>query len=223
MPQYKRFEDLPVWNAAIRLAADVFRLTSDPVFKFRGDLVNQIRRAVLSISNNIAEGFERGTTSDRINFLYIARGSAGETRSMLRFALLLDGLPAKQPEIDAIAAQCETVSRQLHGWIDALKNTEIQGERYLDDNVRKGYENREREDAFYEAVRTRTLPEFLAKRRAEEASVQTSAATAGIPNCPVCGAQMRKTHDRNGKPFWGCPDFPRCRGSRPFAPPSPSP
>ena len=220
MAQYKRFEDLPVWNAAIRLAADVFRLTSDPVFKYRGDLVNQIRRAALSISNNIAEGFERGTTSDRINFLYIARGSAGETRSMLRFAVLLDGLSAKEPDIAAIVSQCEAVSRQLHGWIDTLKNTEIQGERFLDDEARKGYENRGREEACIEAVRTRTLPEYLAKRRVQEANARETAAAAGVPNCPICGTPMKKTHDRNGAPFWGCPDFPRCHGSRPYTPPN---
>ena len=61
MASYRQFEDLPVWQAAIDLAATVFDLTSHPAFKFRGDLVNQIRRAALSVSNNIAEGFERGT------------------------------------------------------------------------------------------------------------------------------------------------------------------
>ena len=80
MASYKRFEEIPVWQRAIDLAAQVFDLTARPAFKFRGDLVNQIRRAALSVSNNIAEGFERGTTADLVKFLYIARGSCGETR-----------------------------------------------------------------------------------------------------------------------------------------------
>jgi len=92
MASYKRFEELPAWQKAIELATKVFELTSHAAFKFRGDLVNQIRRAALSVSNNIAEGYERGTTADLIHFLYIARGSCGETRSMTRFAVQLGGM-----------------------------------------------------------------------------------------------------------------------------------
>jgi four helix bundle protein len=47
-------------------------------------LRDQLERAALSVSNNIAEGFERGTTNELLAFLYIARGSAGEVRSMMR-------------------------------------------------------------------------------------------------------------------------------------------
>ena len=73
MATYRQFEEIPVWQSAIELAAHVFDLTARPAFKYRGDLVNQIRRAALSVSNNIAEGYERGTTNDLIHFLYIAR------------------------------------------------------------------------------------------------------------------------------------------------------
>jgi four helix bundle protein len=80
---YERFEDLPVWKEAAALAAVMFRWSSKPVFRGKGDLSNQIQRAALSISNNIAEGFERGTTRELLAFIYYARGSAGEVRSML--------------------------------------------------------------------------------------------------------------------------------------------
>jgi four helix bundle protein len=60
--KYSRFEDLTVWQAAITLAAHVFRLTADKRFQAPGDLRSQLQRATLSISNNIVEGFERGTT-----------------------------------------------------------------------------------------------------------------------------------------------------------------
>ena len=88
---YERFEDLPVWNAAIEFAGRIYGLTEGPVFKGRFSLRDRIERATVSISNNIAEGFERGTTQELLTFLYIARGSAGEVRSM---QCLLDTLPA---------------------------------------------------------------------------------------------------------------------------------
>jgi four helix bundle protein len=74
---------LPVWRDAIELAVQVYALTSSSSFKGQASLRNQIERATVSISNNIAEGFERGTTQELLTFLYIARGSAGEVRSML--------------------------------------------------------------------------------------------------------------------------------------------
>lgn len=81
--KYDRFEDLPVWQAAADAAAKMLHWTTLAWFRGKGDLANQLQRATLSISNNIAEGFERGTTNELLQFLYIARGSAGEVRSML--------------------------------------------------------------------------------------------------------------------------------------------
>jgi len=81
--KYERFEDLPVGNAAVEMAVRVYAITKDRAFAGPGDLSSQIRRAALSVSNNIAEGFERGTTAELLNFLYIARGSAGEMRSSI--------------------------------------------------------------------------------------------------------------------------------------------
>src|SRR6185436_15210226 len=89
--RYKRFEDLPVWNAAIDLAVSVFALTSQPQFKSQHSLRDQLERAAVSVSNNIAEGFERGTNNELLMFLYFARGSAGEVRSM---CYLIDNLPS---------------------------------------------------------------------------------------------------------------------------------
>ena len=80
--KYERFEDLPVWQAGMTLAESIFKLTTDRSFNHQGDLRSQLQRAALSVSNNVAEGFERGTTQELLTFLYIARGSAGEVRSM---------------------------------------------------------------------------------------------------------------------------------------------
>ena len=88
---YDRFEQLPVWQAAIELGERIYAVTDKPAFRRRYSLRDQIERATVSISNNIAEGFERGTTQELLSFLYIARGSAGEVRSML---CLIDRFPA---------------------------------------------------------------------------------------------------------------------------------
>src|SRR5579884_658821 len=87
--KYERFEQLPVWQAAIDLGRRVYVLTQKREFRGQRSLRDQIERAAVSVSNNIAEGFERGTTQELLTFLYIARGSAGEVRSML---YLLEGI-----------------------------------------------------------------------------------------------------------------------------------
>lgn len=89
---YERFEDLPVWQLAADVGADMLIWSQRAELRRLGDLPDQIQRATLSISNNIAEGFERGTTNELICFLYYARGSAGEVRSML---CLLERMIAK--------------------------------------------------------------------------------------------------------------------------------
>ncbi|MGD9857982.1 MAG: four helix bundle protein [Planctomycetaceae bacterium] len=83
--KYSRFEDLPVWQPAIDLKLDLDELCEHALVRQRRNWIDQLDRASLSISNNIAEGFERGTTNELLMFLYIARGSAGEVRSMLRY------------------------------------------------------------------------------------------------------------------------------------------
>ena len=80
--KYKNFEDIPVWKDGIKLTTEVFRITRDRCFRYQGDLANQLQRASLSVPNNIAEGFERGTTQELITFLYYSKGSVGEVRSM---------------------------------------------------------------------------------------------------------------------------------------------
>lgn len=72
--KYSRFEELPVWQDSIELAVTVYRFTAHSAFKGRYTLKDQLERASVSIPNNIAEGFERGTTQETLTFLYIARG-----------------------------------------------------------------------------------------------------------------------------------------------------
>jgi four helix bundle protein len=145
--KYSRFEELPVWKAAIEVAVQTYHLTSRPVFKSRYSLRDQIERAAVSISNNIAEGFERGTTQELLTFLYISRGSCGEVRSML---CLLERLPVFADlkfEISNLKLSSEVVSRQLRAWADFLQNSEVRGQRYLTNKTKgKSKEAREREE-----------------------------------------------------------------------------
>jgi four helix bundle protein len=140
---YKRFEDTPVWQAAHDLGMALFALLEDRAFDRKGDLRDQLQRAVLSISNNIAEGFERASTDELIRFLYIARGSAGEVRSMLRFAVALceQGVLRSQisdlkSQISSLIPRVESVSRQIRGWTETLQNSPIKGQRHLNDSTR---------------------------------------------------------------------------------------
>jgi len=157
---YKRFEDLPVWQAAMRLAEDVHSLIRHRPLRALRALCDQLQRAALSVSNNIAEGFERGTTAELLSFLYIARGSAGEVRSMLIFA---DRLLAKQDgaesqpslEISDLKSQisetkglAESCSRQLRAWVGHLQDSDIEGHRRLNDRTRNTYDAKRRADAF---------------------------------------------------------------------------
>lgn len=59
--RYERFEQLPVWQASIELAVQIYATTSKPSFRRERSLRDQIQRAAVSVSNNIAEGFARGT------------------------------------------------------------------------------------------------------------------------------------------------------------------
>ncbi len=135
--KYDRFEQLPVWQASIDLAVRIYSLTARPIFKGHGSLRDQIERAAVSISNNIAEGFERGTTQELLTFLYIARGSAGEVRSMLCLLERIPGFADLRSEISNLKSLAEGISRQLRGWADSLQNSPIKGQRYLTEKSRQ--------------------------------------------------------------------------------------
>ena len=113
-----------------------------------GTCRDQLRRAARSVSNNIAEGFARGRTAGWFAFLYIARGSAGEVRSMLHFA---GGLPEAAPlksESSHLRSLAESCSRQIRAWADHLQNSEIKGPRHLNGRSRARFEGRKTAHAF---------------------------------------------------------------------------
>jgi four helix bundle protein len=167
--KYERFEQLPVWQAGITLAERMFKLTADRAFNYQGDLRSQLQRAALSVSNNVAEGFERGTTQELLTFLYIARGSAGEVRSMLCLLERMDHF--------AHLKSAESVSRQLRAWADSLQNSPITGQRYLTEQTKCAAEQKQRADAFLQklkAAQERSTPANLVSGWANSLSVCAS-------------------------------------------------
>src|ERR1051325_8171908 len=158
---YTRFEDLPVWNAAIDLAARTYEFTDNLQFRRRRSLRDQIERAAVSVSNNIAEGFERGTNKELLSFLYISRGSAGEVRSML---CLLDRIPTFRTlnkETALLKKKAESCSRQLKAWAQSLQNSDFKGERHMNQKMKRAAQAaREREELLNE------LAEIRAKAKA---------------------------------------------------------
>ncbi len=169
---YKRFEDLPVWQEAIRLAERVFDLTENPKFPCSHSLRDQIERSSMSVSDNIAEGFERGTTNELLAFLYIARGSAGETRSKLRF---MERRPRFAPflrEIVAIIPIAESCSRQIRAWAESLQESPIRGQRHLTQAVRRTQEQKKQAVAFQKTLLAKLPPDHPLRRQAEEGESQ---------------------------------------------------
>lgn len=168
--KYDRFEQLPAWKAAMELAEKVYSLTGLRAFDGVRELRDQMRRAALSVSNNIAEGFERGTTAELLAFLYIARGSAGEVRSMLIFCRrmkseisnLRSQISDYDARIEELMKLAESCSRQIRAWADHLQNTDIDGQRRLNDKTRAAWQGRKSSEAFLEK-----LQEITAKAQAE--------------------------------------------------------
>ncbi len=154
---YSRFEDLPVWKEAIRLADGVYDMTESEMWKGSYSLRDQLERAALSVSNNIAEGFERGTTNELLAFIYISRGSSGEVRSMLCFLERRKKFSHFKSQISNLKSIAESCSRQLRGWADHLQNSEIRGQRHLNDQSRKEYLSR-KDAAAFERELMETLP-----------------------------------------------------------------
>lgn len=170
--KYDRFEDLPVWKSAIELALKADQLADDKALKNRGDLCSQLRRASLSVSNNIAEGFERGSTAELLMFIYIARGSAGEVRSMLCYCERAAWAAHLKSDISNLKVLAESCSRQLRGWAEMLQNSDIRGQRHLNEHTAAAYTTVRRRD------------EFLAKldrvRRGESSDVVFGSASQSV-------------------------------------------
>jgi four helix bundle protein len=120
MATAKQFEDLHVWQEARGLVNEVYRVTKQVAFRRDFSLRDQITRAAISSMSNIAEGFERGSRREFIQFLNIAKGSTGEVRSQLYVAL--DQEYVDQKKFEKLRNAALAVSRRLAKFIGYLEN-----------------------------------------------------------------------------------------------------
>lgn len=111
----EKFEDIIAWQKAKDLTLKIYHIfKNNRDFSFK----DQIQRASVSIMNNIAEGFERRTNQEFLHFLYIAKGSCGEVRSMLYLASELKYVPEK--EFNSLHDLIVEISKMLSGFIKTL-------------------------------------------------------------------------------------------------------
>ncbi|HUJ42128.1 MAG TPA: four helix bundle protein [Opitutaceae bacterium] len=131
MPAYRHFEELPVWQEAARLYNLVLDLLEASDLPLSSGFRNQLDRAALSVSNNVAEGFERVTTNELLAFLAIARGSAGEVRSMLAVVKDRPKLRRFSGALQRVCGLAESCARQLTAWAGSIESSPVQGKRHL--------------------------------------------------------------------------------------------
>jgi len=118
MGKFNSFEEIGSWQKARALNKKIYLITESESFKRDFDLARQIRRCSVSISSNIAEGYERNTDKEFSHFLYIAKGSAGEVRSQLYLALDLNYIT--QQAFDELLTDILEISKLLSGFIKYL-------------------------------------------------------------------------------------------------------
>ena len=143
MATVKQFEDLICWKKSRILVREVykaFQTQRDYGFK------DQIQRASVSVMSNIAEGFESGTRQEFLNYLYIAKGSAGEVRAQLYAAYDIGYLNIETFEyLKSLAVEC---SKLISSFIKSLKTSGLPGLQFKKEKTK---------DNFDEWLKTKTL------------------------------------------------------------------
>jgi len=121
----KRFEDLEVWKNARELCKKIRNICDSTSLGKDYSIRDQILRSSGSCMDNIAEGFERDGNKEFINFLYISKGSIGETRSQVHRSFDADHFD--KILYDDLINDCLNLSAQISNFINYLRNSEIQG------------------------------------------------------------------------------------------------
>jgi four helix bundle protein len=118
MNKIENFEDLMVWQKGIQLVKQIYIVTDEGKLSRDFGLKDQLRRASISVPTNIAEGFERRSRKEYLNFLNIAKGSAGEVRSLLRVAVEIGYL--EQSTYSQLSDRAIELSRMLSSQIQSI-------------------------------------------------------------------------------------------------------
>jgi four helix bundle protein len=116
--EYNSFEDMPVWQKAMDLAVEIHRLTDNLPRKEDYGLTSQIRDSALSVPGNIAEGFGRKHTKDKLKFYYNSRGSLAETKSHLIYGKRVNYFA--KSEFEKYSKFIEEIWKELNSLINSL-------------------------------------------------------------------------------------------------------
>ena len=123
MGKFNSFEEIKSWQKSRLFNKRIYEITNaNSEFKKDFDLVKQIRRASISISSNIAEGFERNTDKELMHFLYIAKASSAEVRSQLYLAFDLNYIT--KMEFKELFNDISNISKLISGFIKYLNDSQ---------------------------------------------------------------------------------------------------
>jgi len=118
-----KFEDLKIWQLALKITKEIYDITAKKEFSKDFSLRDQIRRAIVSVSSNIVEGFEKNNNNEFIRFLKIAKGSTGEVRNQFYIALAINYITKN--EFDNLNEKLVDLANQIGKLISYLEKQKL--------------------------------------------------------------------------------------------------
>ncbi|WP_316806331.1 four helix bundle protein [Pedobacter agri] len=123
MAKIEKFEDLEIWQLAKQVGVEAYRISDSEPMKSDFGLKDQFRRAAMSMSDNVAEGFEYNNNPDFVRFLTYAKGSSGEFRN--KIIILQAANKLSQNDFNFLYDKCVEFSAKTKRFIDYLTDFEL--------------------------------------------------------------------------------------------------